>query len=188
MIERTARKSPQKVRQGKTLGREAWIRAALETLSSEGVGGVRVELLARRLGITKGSFYHHFKDRDDLHTAMLAHWRQHMVIEVISDLEKITDPRERFRRLMRLPSDDGRADLEVEFAVGLWARSDRRVQAALQEVDTLRLDYLRRVIAACGVPSAKTLARAVLTLAFLRAGLRIDRAILAQCEALLTSS
>jgi AcrR family transcriptional regulator len=187
MIDRPRPRPTRRARPRKSLGREAWIEAALKALSSDGIAGVRVELLARRLGITKGSFYHHFQHRDDLHIAMLSHWRRQRVIEVISDLEKIGDPRERFRQLLRLPLIDGRADLDVEFAVRLWARSDSRAQHVLREVDNLRLDYLRRVIVACDVPPEQARSRAVLTLAFLRTAHKVDKALLAQCESLLIS-
>jgi AcrR family transcriptional regulator len=171
--------------EARTIGREAWISAAIGALSSNGVEGVRVELLARKLGITKGSFYHHFRDRDELHAAMLEHWRRHMVIEVMEDLERIADPRARFHRMMRLTLDDSRADLEVELAVRLWARRDARVQAALEEVDALRIDYVMGVVVACGVPAAEARARAVLVFAYLRATPDVDEAVLAQCERLL---
>ncbi len=185
MIDRPRPGQTRRARSRKALGREAWIEAALKALSADGIAGVRVELLARCLGITKGSFYHHFRDRDDLHIAMLSHWRQQRVIEVISDLEKIGDPRQRFRQLLRLPLVDGRADLDVEFAVRLWARGDSRAQLALREVDTLRLDYLRRAIVACGVPPEHARSRAVLTLAFLRTASKADKVLLTQCEHLL---
>lgn len=166
----------------KSLGREAWISLALDVLAKDGIEGVRVELLARKLGITKGSFYHHFSNRDDLHAAMLEHWRRHNVIEVIADLKRTPDPRERFHRLLRLPFDDMRADPGLEFSVRQWARSDARALAALQEVDTLRLGFLRGVMTLCGVPSGEARARAVLTLALLRGAPRIDENLLTQCE------
>ena len=57
------------------LDRNAWLDAALDALYEEGEVGVRVEPLARRLGVTKGSFYHHFRDREELVAAMVDRWR-----------------------------------------------------------------------------------------------------------------
>lgn len=57
-----------------SLGREAWIAAGLAALSSGGVEAVRVEVLARALHVTKGSFYWHFADRRELLDAIVAHW------------------------------------------------------------------------------------------------------------------
>jgi AcrR family transcriptional regulator len=166
-------------------GRDAWISAALDMLGAHGVDGVRVERLARRMKITKGSFYHHFKNRDDLYAAMLEHWRRRVVIEVIERLESIPDPRERLRQVMRIPYDVARADRDVELAVMLWARSDKRAAKALEEADRMRADFIGRALVACGAPAAEGHARAVLALAFLRAAPSMDDAELAACEKLL---
>jgi AcrR family transcriptional regulator len=154
-------------------------------LGAEGVDGIRVERLARRLKITKGSFYHHFKDRDELHAAVLEHWRRRLVVEVIEELERIADPKARFRQVMRTPYDVDRADRDVELAVMLWARRDPRAAAALEEADRLRTEFIGRAIAACGAPADEAPARAVMALAFLRAAPPMDEADFAACERLL---
>ena len=170
----------------RALDRAAWISAALETLAAEGLDGVRVERLAQALGITKGSFYHHFKDRADLHAAMLAQWRTTMVVEIMRDLEQITDPLQRFGQVMRLPTLDRRADLEVELAVRLWARRDPDAEAVLHEVDALRIDFVARMLVDCGAPAETARARAILVFAYLRAATGLtDAATLEQCEQIL---
>ena len=58
------------------LDRENWIESATDVLAREGLGGLRIEVLAKRCGVTKGSFYWHFKDRQDLLTAILEHWQE----------------------------------------------------------------------------------------------------------------
>lgn len=166
-------------------GRDPWVSAALEVLSTQGVEGVRVELLARRLNITKGSFYHHFKDRDDLHAAMLQHWRRRLVVDVIEELERIADPHERFRELMRVSYDVARVDRDIDLAIMLWARQDRRAAAALEDADRMRTDFIGRTLIACGVPLREAVARAVLTLAFLRAAPALDEEQFTACEQLL---
>jgi AcrR family transcriptional regulator len=166
-------------------GRDPWVSAALEVLSTQGVDGVRVELLARRLKITKGSFYHHFKDRDDLHAAMLQHWRRRLVVDVIEELERVADPHERFRELMRVSYDVARVDRDIDLAIMLWARQDRRAAAALEDADRMRTDFIGRTLIACGVPHREAVARAVLTLAFLRAAPALDEEQFTACERLL---
>ena len=176
------------VHEAGTLDRAAWIAAALRTLAARGIEDVRVEVLARELGITKGSFYHHFRNRDDLLGSLLDAWRRRMVIDVIDALEAIPDPRQRFHRLMRLPTLDQRADLDVELAVRLWARRDIKVQIALEQVDALRIDFVARVIVACGIRPDLARSRAILVFAHLRAATSLmDEAALAQCEELLLS-
>jgi AcrR family transcriptional regulator len=56
--------------------REAWLEAALEVLARQGQAKLRVETLARQLGVTKGSFYHHFKNREAFLKALLAYWAE----------------------------------------------------------------------------------------------------------------
>ena len=65
------------------LDREAWIEAAIGTLAEHGVAGVRVESLAKSLGVTKGSFYWHFRDRPDLLAAVLDFWKQGRISDII---------------------------------------------------------------------------------------------------------
>ena len=68
------------------LDREAWIKAALDILAEKGLDGIRVEVLAKRLKVTKGSFYWHFKDRRDLLDAVLETWKEGR----IKDIQKQT--------------------------------------------------------------------------------------------------
>ena len=65
------------------LDRSAWINAAIELLADDGLDGIRVEVLAKRLHVTKGSFYWHFKDRQDLLEAVLDTWRQGRIRDIL---------------------------------------------------------------------------------------------------------
>jgi AcrR family transcriptional regulator len=169
-------------------GRDAWIEAALDVLGEEGIDGVRVEAIARKLQITKGSFYHHFEDRDALHEAMLERWRQRLVVRVIEHLEAIGDPDERFHQLMHAPYELARADRDLDLAVMLWARRDGRAAAALDGADRIRTEFIARALVACGVDPQEAPARACLALAFLRAAPGLGAADFAVCERLLLSS
>lgn len=168
---------------------ESWIAAALELMAQEGIDGVRVELLARRLGVTKGSFYWHFKDRAALHAAILDHWRRQATLEVFDRLADEGPPQARYASFMRAsPSMGGCSQeaLDVELAIRLWARRDERARAALEEIDELRIRYIAKLMADCGAPPGEARVRAMLAYAYKRAegGLRDDGAK-AQCEAFL---
>lgn len=168
------------------LDRTAWVSAALEVLAKEGIDGVRIEVLATRLGVTKGSFYWHFKDRPALYAAMLDHWRQQVVVQIMDRLKAIEDPQERYRCMMRLPSDKSPPNFDLELAVRLWARRDPGARAALAEADDLRIDFIAEVIVAAGAPVETARGRAVLIFAYLRIGTALmDEATLTQCENLL---
>ena len=65
---------PETTLKGARSDKEVWLRAALETVATEGGENLRIEPLARRLGLTKGSFYHHFRDRQDFIDQMVDYW------------------------------------------------------------------------------------------------------------------
>ena len=88
------------------LSADDWAREALEQIAETGVASVAVEPLARRLGVTKGSFYWHFPSRDALLQAALERWETMEQELVFGSLEKVTDPRERLRALFQLVAHD----------------------------------------------------------------------------------
>jgi AcrR family transcriptional regulator len=173
------------------LGAADWIEAALDVLSEHGIDRVSVEPLAKRLGVTKGSFYWHFKDRDDLLEAILGHWRRRATLQIIERIERADEsPRDRFTRLMRLPfrgSSRSRRGAEIELSIRLWGRSDPRARAALAEVDQLRLSYIRQLLVAAGVSEADAPARAIHAYSYMRVATTLippgDDALIDQCEA-----
>ncbi len=155
------------------LDSKAWVIAALEILAEQGIDGVRVEILAKKLGVTKGSFYWHFKDRDALFEAILDEWRRSATLRIIARLDQTAQtPTARLRHLINLPFQGARAErgADVELALRLWSRRDARARAALGEVDQLRLRYIVSLLQDCGFESAPAQARAVLAYAFIRVG------------------
>lgn len=87
---------------------EAWEEAALEALAEQGVDGLTIESLARRLGVTKGSFYWHFNTRQALIAAALARWQERDRAMFAEHVESLTDPRERLRAIVRLTTREPR--------------------------------------------------------------------------------
>lgn len=176
----------------KRLDATAWTDAALAELSAHGIDGVRVEVLAKRLSVTKGSFYWHFKDRDALLAAMLERWRRRATLSLIERLDRGgAAPVERLRELLRLPMRGERSLLaaDIELAIRLWGRRDVRARAALEEVDELRLSYIAQLLMECGAPPALARARAILAYSYQRVGATLIPAeageLIQQCEELL---
>lgn len=123
--------------------REAWVEAALEALASGGPEAIRVEALATRLGVSKGGFYWHFKDRPALLEEMLDSWEKRVVGDVIAQLEsEPEEPRARLRHLFELAASAPDL-LPIELALRDWARRDAEVAARLERVDNRRMEYLR---------------------------------------------
>ncbi len=78
-----------------------WEQAALDALAQTGLSAVAVEPLARRLGVTKGSFYWHFATREALIQAAIERWERSDEDTVLAPIEAVADPRERVRELIR---------------------------------------------------------------------------------------
>jgi AcrR family transcriptional regulator len=153
------------------LDADAWIDAALAELASHGVDGVRVEVLAKRLGVTKGSFYWHFKDRDALLAMTLERWRRRATLALIEHADRGT-PAEQLRQILQAPLRGRRAaqTASVELAIRLWGRGDSRARTTIEEVDELRLSHIAQVFVDAGVAAEQARARAVLAYALQQAG------------------
>lgn len=123
----------------------------MAVLQDEGIGGVRVEPLALRLKVTKGSFYWHFKDRAALHDAMLEHWQLVGTRAIAESVEKAGgSARARLRRLMGVATTNKRAH-KLETAMRGWARHDPKVAAAIAAADRVRIDYVSGLLREMGV-------------------------------------
>lgn len=127
--------------------REAWVGAGLRALSSGGPDAVRVEALAKSLGVTKGGFYWHFADRDALLEAMLDAWEQRLVDQAVTSADTGGGAaRTRLRRLFALvESNPSLVDLEL--AVRDWGRRSPSVARRVRRVDDRRMAYLRPLFA-----------------------------------------
>ena len=165
-----ASQTPENGSGAKRLDEKAWIVAALKKLATHGIDGVRIELLARELGVTKGSFYWHFKDRDELRAAMLDYWRSRATLMLIERMDQSgVSPAVRLEQLIELVVHArSRWGDEVELALRMWARQDSRAQATLAEVDQLRVRYIANLLVDTGVAEAESHARALVIYAFMR--------------------
>jgi AcrR family transcriptional regulator len=140
------------------LTRQDWIDRGLEVLAKSGVEAVRVEPLAKLMGVTKGSFYWHFKNREDLLEAIVQDWIAFQTNSIIDRVEHIdSDATSKLRYLFELAiEDDGR----VENAIRAWAMNDAKVANVLAEVDRRRLEYTRDLFLAVGFEPLEAMVRA----------------------------
>ncbi len=141
------------------LTRDDWITEGLRVLSERGIESVRVERLARDLGVTKGSFYWHFRDREELLMAMLRRWRSEATDAIIERVEaRESEPEPRLRYLLQLCTS-GRGD-RLESQIRAWGMSSPDVQANLKEVDEVRQAYVARLLREMGISRAEANRRA----------------------------
>ncbi len=122
------------------LSAEDWAREALDQIAEQGVASVAVEPLARRLGVTKGSFYWHFPSRDALLQAALDRWENIEQEEVFGTLEKVADPRERLRALFQVVAHEVKS--HIIYSELLKALDHPAVSPVIGRVSQRRLDYL----------------------------------------------
>jgi AcrR family transcriptional regulator len=126
--------------------RDRWIEEGLRALAAGGPDAVRVEALAKKLGVTKGGFYGSFADRDALLEAMLDAWERESTDEVIDRVEREGgDPRTKIQRAGVLTFSSDRL-LPIDLAIRDWARRDEAVAERLRRVDNRRMALLREMI------------------------------------------
>ena len=152
-----------KTRNTVPLSREAWVKAAMNLIAQEGVGAVAVEPLAQALGVTKGSFYWHFKSRDELIQAALEAWEQDQSTDVVARYSGIEDPRRRLRVLLLAAFEDVE---NGRFSAALAVSSeDPRVQPFLRRATARRLALGVESFQALGLSEAESRERALLAYA-----------------------
>ena len=148
---------------------ESWIRCGFAELARAGIDGVRVEVLAKNLGVTKGGFYRRFKDRAALLDAMLQDWSTGRIaaIEQQASLEGET-ARERLEALIRLYSERMNTEgMAIELAIRQWARSGAMAADAVAGVDAARLRNVAQLYRATGLASDEADAKAFLFYCFI---------------------
>ena len=140
------------------LDRGNWIESANEVLARDGLSGLRVEVLAKRCGVTKGSFYWHFPTRDALLKAAIDRWERRDEDEIISQVEAISDPRLRLRDLFQ------RVSREVQshriYAALLQASDLPLVQPVIERISRRRLSLLTDAYREAGFDARRAAHRA----------------------------
>lgn len=128
-----------------------WIRAGVAQLAREGVESVRVEVLARELGVSKGSFYWHFRDRDELLIEMLRLWEnseaEWLSMEEAGETEKGSAA---IRWARFLDRSAGPEKIKQEIALRAWARRDERVALRVAHVESRKVRFLANILADVG--------------------------------------
>jgi len=145
------------------LSADDWARAALDVVAESGVAAVAVEPLARRLGVTKGSFYWHYPSREALLEAALSRWEAYEQEAVFGTLEAISDPRERMRALFKLVAHEARS--HIIYSELLKALDHPVVRPVIERVSKRRLDYLTASYRQAGMGRVEAQHRARLTYA-----------------------
>jgi AcrR family transcriptional regulator len=147
------------------LSRSDWLAAALKALEKGGLGAVKVLPLAAALGVSRGSFYWHFRNHDDLVDSVLAYWDTEFNDAVIErSLSASEDAHERLRSLFEDVVKHRRGRFDP--AIRAWALHDRRATAVVRRVDRKRMAHIVRLFRDLGFSAVQAEARARLALAY----------------------
>jgi len=156
-----------------SLSRDDWISGAWDMLGENGLDGVRVEPLARRLGVTKGSFYWHFKDRQQLVEALLDRWFAIWDDQMSPAMEDAADPADRIWALFE--SVVGRVTRGQTVSLRMLSHSNPDVADRIEERDAQRLSFLKAQLIALGFSADEARVRGqvyqtIMTGEYLRSG------------------
>jgi AcrR family transcriptional regulator len=140
------------------LGRQDWLNIGIQTLIEKGIEAVRVEPLAKLLNVTRGSFYWHFKNRDDLLEEILHEWEARNTRSIIEQIEGLDCvPNAKLLSLFEIAAED---DNLLEKAVRVWSVNDARAAMAIARIDQQRLDYLQNLFLQLGFSEIDSKVRA----------------------------
>ncbi|HUA00559.1 MAG TPA: helix-turn-helix domain-containing protein [Candidatus Aquilonibacter sp.] len=136
--------APKLAKVAETLRPGDWVRAGLARLSGQGIDAVRVELLARDLHVSKGSFYWHFRDRQDLLEQVLANWELQELELLGLNEEAGGTTATRWAEIVQASSDPGRMQLEA--SVRAWARRNNQVAVRVAAVDLRKAKVIEEIL------------------------------------------
>ncbi|MFV3074355.1 TetR/AcrR family transcriptional regulator [Niveispirillum fermenti] len=130
---------PRKTPSGPRLGRDDWVLAAKKALVARGVDAVKIDRLAREIGVSRGSFYWHFKSRGELLAALLTYWRDTNTTALRTAIEgNGGDGLAQFKALIRTWLEEKDFSPSFDNAVRDWARHSKTASALLRRVDEER--------------------------------------------------
>lgn len=122
------------------LTREDWIKAALAVLLESGVGGVKITVMAARMGVTSGSFYWHFKGLPDLLDCLLEYWEVELTDRIVERAKAFDGPPD--KRILALMTQVIELDAAVpDHAIRVWSLSDSRTKDVFDRTLQKRFDF-----------------------------------------------
>ncbi|TXK85555.1 TetR/AcrR family transcriptional regulator [Paenibacillus sp. N3.4] len=139
------------------LTREDWVKAGLNQLAEAGIHEVRVELLARKLKISKGSFYHYFRDRKELLDAMMDDWEAYATKQIIQSIEQDHSSLE---QLLHMSIS---RDKKIEIGIYAWAKHDPIMASRLVDIEEQRIHFMATLFQRKGLTPSDAIDRARLT-------------------------
>jgi AcrR family transcriptional regulator len=123
----------------KQLNKSQWLIFALSELVKKGPDSLKITKLCDVKGVTKGSFYHHFKNRQSFIEALMLYWFETMTVAFIDQANLEDDPMKRLEKLDQVIASQ---DIEAELHIRAWSLKDAQVAEHLAKIDQQRQRYL----------------------------------------------
>lgn len=140
------------------LNKTQWLDHGLETLAQSGFTALKADKLVKTLGVSRGSFYWHFKNLADFHESLLKRWQDVMVHNIIQELE--SQENSATTKLNQLISLAVTSDQSLEKAIRAWALNNPKVQTIANHIDQQRLEYIQSLLKSIGLNKDAALIRA----------------------------
>ena len=148
------------------LGRDDWLRETLKVLQTRGVDGVKIVVIAERLGVTSGSFYWHFKNLRDLLDCLLDYWEREMTDAIAEAAREFGGPPEdRILNLMLQVIEEDAAAYDP--AIAVWAKKDPKAKKVFERTLRKRFDFARWMFKQSGFSDKQAGIRGRLMVAYL---------------------
>lgn len=132
--------------------KQDWLNAGLKIIRESGIGGLTIEALTQELGVTKGSFYHHFSGIQEFKTSFLQFYEEAGTLNIIQMTEEAASAEDKLRRLLGIIVSHPLAD---EVIMRAWAQQDAEVGAVQERVDQQRVAYVTSLCAEISGDSAQ---------------------------------
>jgi len=142
------------------LEREDWLAGARKLLINQGVNAVKIDRLARELGVTRGGFYYRFKSRGDLLNALMEDWREHNSVAMLAAINGKGNPVDRINALMKVWIEEVDYIPAYDLAMREWGRVSVKVAKLVRAVDDERIEAFHQLFCDAGYPDAEATIRA----------------------------
>ena len=142
------------------LQRFDWLLTALDIFVAEGIDAVRITRLANELGVTRGSFYWHFTNRDDLIESLVAYWRDKntsVIVEAVSSATSLSDGIFNF---FDTCVDSNLFDPRLDLAIREWARRSEDIRQQIDQADETRVKAITSLFSRYAYPMPEAFIRA----------------------------
>ena len=130
--------------------KQAWVAAGFQLLSVGGIDSVRIDRISKKIGLTRGSFYWHFKNRAELLDEMLKVWHQLGTLQVIRLVEaEKTNPHKKLSTLLELTTrrpGEKYGGKFTELSIRVWGGQSEQAAKIIKQIDNERVAYVHKLL------------------------------------------